>query len=94
MTNSAEASNGGPSVSPNVGLVLAAGAGSRMGQPKALVRAADGTPWLEQSISLLQSAGCDPVVVVLGAEADAAATLIPDDSRVITVVSADRKSVV
>ena len=44
-------------------------------------------PWLERAITLLQGGGCDPVVVVLGADADAAAHLVPNDPRVVSVVS-------
>ncbi|MET9272905.1 NTP transferase domain-containing protein [Kribbella sp. NPDC003557] len=49
------------------GLVLAAGAGRRMGTPKALVRDADGTAWVVRAARLLAEAGCAPVVVVVGA---------------------------
>lgn len=58
------------------GVLLAAGAGRRMGRPKALVRDADGTSWLTRSVGVLVEAGCDSVVVVLGAEAEAAAALL------------------
>lgn len=51
------------------GLLLAAGAGSRMGTPKALVREPDGTSWLVRSVAVLQAGGCDAVTVVLGAAA-------------------------
>jgi CTP:molybdopterin cytidylyltransferase MocA len=49
------------------GIVLAAGEGSRMGRPKALLRTPAGRPWLEIATTLLRLAGCDPVLVVLGA---------------------------
>jgi CTP:molybdopterin cytidylyltransferase MocA len=52
-----------------VGVLLAAGAGRRAGGPKALRVDADGTSWLERSISVLRDGGCDAVVVVLGCEA-------------------------
>lgn len=52
------------------GLLLAAGAGRRMGQPKALVRDADGTSWLLRSVQVLEQGGCDRVLVVLGAAVD------------------------
>ncbi|MEU8222845.1 nucleotidyltransferase family protein [Kribbella sp. NPDC048915] len=52
------------------GLVLAAGAGRRMGRPKALVRDADGTAWVVRAARLLTESGCSPVVVVVGAAAD------------------------
>ncbi|WP_350277178.1 nucleotidyltransferase family protein [Kribbella sp. HUAS MG21] len=51
------------------GLVLAAGAGRRMGRPKALVRDPDGIPWVVGTSRLLAESGCSPVVVVIGAAA-------------------------
>ncbi|HYJ68448.1 MAG TPA: nucleotidyltransferase family protein [Nocardioidaceae bacterium] len=69
-----------------VGLLLAAGAGRRMGRPKALVRDADGTSWLLRSIDVLRVGGCADVTVVLGAEAAAARELLGDAS--VTVVEA------
>ena len=57
------------------GLLLAAGAGTRFGAPKALARDADGTSWLLRSVAALRP--CAEVVVVLGAEAEAAAALLP-----------------
>ena len=65
------------------GLLLAAGAGSRMGRPKALVRDPDGTSWLQRSVEVLRDAGCDEVVVVLGARADEARELVPPGARVL-----------
>lgn len=61
------------------GLLLAAGAGRRMGGPKALV---DG--WLTRAVDSL--ADCDQVVVVLGAAADEASRLLA--SRDVTIVVA------
>jgi len=52
------------------GLVLAAGAGRRMGAPKALVRGADDTPWVVRVVRTLAAAGTEPVVVVVGAASD------------------------
>ncbi|MCX4098852.1 nucleotidyltransferase family protein [Nocardia sp. alder85J] len=46
------------------GIVLAAGAGTRYGRPKAL--AADGD-WLRSAVAALRGGGCAEVVVVLGA---------------------------
>ncbi|MBO3103447.1 nucleotidyltransferase family protein [Cellulomonas fengjieae] len=66
------------------GLVLAAGAGTRHGGPKALV-----STWLADAVDLLLDGGCAHVVVVLGAAADEARPLVPDDERVTAVV-ADR----
>lgn len=51
------------------GLLLAAGAGRRMGGPKALL-ILDGERLVERGIRLLREGGCDPVLVVLGAQAD------------------------
>ncbi|HET7325710.1 MAG TPA: NTP transferase domain-containing protein [Nocardioidaceae bacterium] len=53
------------------GLVLAAGAGRRMGVPKALLRDQHGTAWVVRAAATLRAAGCDPVTVVVGAAADA-----------------------
>lgn len=50
------------------GLLLAAGAGRRYGMPKALVTV-DGRLLVERGLATLREAGCDPVVVVLGAAA-------------------------
>lgn len=58
------------------GLLLAAGAGRRMGTPKALVRDPDGTSWLRRSAQVLLDGGCRPVLVVLGAGADEARSLL------------------
>jgi molybdenum cofactor cytidylyltransferase len=67
----------GPHARPPIaGLVLAAGAGSRYGSPKALVRGADGVPWLVRAAETLERAGCFPVIVVLGAGAGEAEALL------------------
>ncbi|WP_408896449.1 NTP transferase domain-containing protein [Nocardioides sp. R1-1] len=71
------------------GLLLAAGAGTRMGMPKALVRDEDGTPWLTRSVQVLRRGGCSDVVVVLGAGADEAEPLLTGLAGVTTVRSAD-----
>ncbi|MBO0920333.1 nucleotidyltransferase family protein [Cellulomonas sp. zg-ZUI222] len=59
-----------------LGLVLAAGAGTRMGRPKALC-ATDGVPWLHRAADALRGGGCAGVRVVLGAGADEARALVP-----------------
>ncbi|PVW05336.1 hypothetical protein DEA06_06200 [Microbacterium sp. Gd 4-13] len=69
------------------GIVLAAGAGTRFGGPKSLARTAGGESWTVRAVDALRDGGCDEVVVVLGAGADAAADLVPDGTRV--VVAAD-----
>lgn len=58
-----------------LGLLLAAGAGRRMGQPKALVYDGDAS-WLLRSVDVLLDGGCDQVRVVLGAAYDEAAALL------------------
>jgi CTP:molybdopterin cytidylyltransferase MocA len=50
------------------GLLLAAGAGIRMGMPKALVTDERGL-WLVRGLGLLREGGCRRVTVVLGAAA-------------------------
>ncbi|WP_024801900.1 NTP transferase domain-containing protein [Nocardia sp. BMG51109] len=49
---------------PWAGIVLAAGAGTRYGRPKAL---AEGGAWLRGAVGALRDGGCDRVFVVLGA---------------------------
>lgn len=67
-----------------VGLLLAAGAGRRMGRPKARVVGAGDEPWVGSASRVLRDGGCDPVVVVVGAEAEAVRTLLRDaDVRVV-----------
>ena len=70
------------------GLLLAAGAGSRMGRPKALVHDADGASWLQHAVEVLRDGGCDGVTVVLGAGADEAVRLL-DGLGVDVVVAHD-----
>jgi CTP:molybdopterin cytidylyltransferase MocA len=48
------------------GLLLAAGAGSRLGRPKALVEIG-GRRLVDRGVAVLREGGCEPVVVVLGA---------------------------
>lgn len=48
------------------GLVLAAGAGSRLGTPKALL-VVDGRRLVDAAVDVLRLGGCEPVVVVSGA---------------------------
>ncbi len=69
------------------GLLLAAGAGRRMGGPKALLRHPDGTSWVARAAETLRGGGCDPVLVVLGAAQAQVRRLLPGDVRV--VVAAD-----
>ena len=68
------------------GLLLAAGAGRRMGTPKALVDDGAG-PWLVRGVSPLRDGGCSRVTVVLGADAERARSIVEDVD--VTVVVAD-----
>jgi CTP:molybdopterin cytidylyltransferase MocA len=65
------------------GIVLAAGAGSRAGGAKALRRDATGIPWLARAVTTLRAGGCATVLVVLGAESEAARELLPPDADVV-----------
>lgn len=69
------------------GLLLAAGAGRRMGSPKALVHDPDGTSWLRRSVRALTDGGCTRVVVVLGAGSAEARVLL--DGLPVEIVVAD-----
>lgn len=62
-------------------MLLAAGAGRRMGTPKALV-----ADWLIRGVDVLTAAGCSPVVVVLGAALEQARALLR--GRSVTVAAA------
>ena len=70
------------------GLVLAAGAGSRMGMPKALKFDTDGTSWLRRAVEVVRAGGCDEVYVVLGAAVDDARGLL-DGAGVEVVIAPD-----
>ena len=59
-----------------------------MGMPKALV-VRDGVPWVARASRLLLDAGCDRVVVVLGASAAEASLLVPTDDTISTIVNDD-----
>ena len=60
------------------GLLLAGGAGRRLGIPKALLRDASGAPYLGRTIGALFDGGCVTVTVVLGAAASQALDLLAD----------------
>lgn len=74
-----------PGASGVTGIVLAAGAGTRAGGPKALLRMPDGTPWLELACAFLRDSGCDRVVAVLGAQSRIARPLVPNWAEVVVV---------
>ncbi len=60
------------------GLLLAAGAGRRMGRPKALVEG-----WLADAVGVLERGGCAGCTVVLGAAHDEARALVPSGAGVV-----------
>jgi CTP:molybdopterin cytidylyltransferase MocA len=70
------------------GLLLAAGAGRRMGLPKALVSDDRGS-WLVRGVTTLSEGGCRRVTVVLGAEAERAAELLEGVAQPHRVVVAE-----
>jgi molybdenum cofactor cytidylyltransferase len=71
--------NSGPAQAPLVvGVLLAAGAGTRYGKPKVLVEG-----WLTAAVTALRDGGCDRVVLVLGAAA------VPAPSGVVAVTASD-----
>ena len=70
-----------------IGILLAAGAGIRMGRPKALVADADGTPWVVAAARALGTGGCSHTVVVVGAAGDQAGDLLRGLD--VTIVEAD-----
>ncbi len=65
------------------GLLLAAGAGRRMGAPKGLLRDPDGTAWVARSATALLDGGCSPVHVVVGAQHAQVAQLVPPECRIV-----------
>ena len=71
-----------------IGLLLAAGAGRRMGMPKALIKDPDGVPWVVGAARVLLEGGCDGVVVVIGA-AEAEVRALLKDEPVTVVLASD-----
>ncbi len=76
------------------GLLLAAGAGQRMGRPKALMRHADGRSWVATAVRVLVDGGCSGVLVVIGAqgeevEAELATVTPPPAARIDAVRAHD-----
>jgi CTP:molybdopterin cytidylyltransferase MocA len=60
-----------------------------MGRPKALIHDEDSGSWLRRATNDLVTAGCSPVVVVLGAAHEAASALLPEGPAVEVVVAED-----
>lgn len=65
-------------------VVLAAGEGTRFGGPKALV-SLDGDLLVDRAVRLAHAAECSPVIVVLGAAADAVVRAAHLDDAVVLV---------
>jgi molybdenum cofactor cytidylyltransferase len=63
-------------------VILAAGASTRLGRPKQLV-AIKGEPLLVRTVRLAREAGCDPVVVVTGFDAQRMRDALADSPVVI-----------
>lgn len=73
-----------PDLVPTVaGILLAAGAGTRMGTPKGLLRTPDGTPWVSRAIAALAAGGCAPIFAVTGAEAGQVQALVPSLAEIV-----------
>jgi molybdopterin synthase catalytic subunit len=67
------------------GILLAAGAGTRMGSPKGLLRMPDGTPWVTQAVAALATGGCAPIFAVTGARAEQVQALVPALAEIVVV---------
>lgn len=64
------------------GIVLAAGAGLRLGVPKGLLRTSCGQPVVARLCDQLTAAGLSEIVVVTGAAAEAVAAGVPAGARI------------
>ncbi len=75
------------------GVLLAGGAGRRMGGPKALLRDAHGVPYVDRAVGVLLDGGCARVTVVTGAAASDVLGLLQEagwaDDDAVSVVVAD-----
>lgn len=69
-------------------VILAAGASTRMGSPKALLQAPDGRPFAARIVRSLLSAGLERIVVVTGAAHDAIVASIDQDGPPVRPVFA------
>jgi CTP:molybdopterin cytidylyltransferase MocA len=66
-----------------VGLLLAAGSGSRLGRPKALVTDPAGVTWMASAVAALLGGGCGGVYVVIGAAADEVRLHLPSEATAV-----------
>lgn len=71
------------------GIILAAGSSTRMGRPKALLPLGDST-FLADLVKTF-SACCDPVIVVLGGDAEAVRTALPKAPPVVAAYNPDHQ---
>lgn len=62
------------------GLLLAAGASRRLGEPKQLLAGDDGRPAVTRMVRALHDAGCESVFVVVGAAREAVAAALADET--------------
>ena len=69
------------------GLLLAAGSGSRMGSPKALVLGVNGRPWVVDAARVLIAGGCNRVYVTVGAQGRAVRQALRAES--VSVIDVD-----
>ncbi len=69
-----------PTPSGVAGVLLAAGASRRLGEPKQLLQDHSGTTAVVRMARALREAGCDLVVVVLGAEAARVRSALVDET--------------
>jgi molybdenum cofactor cytidylyltransferase len=68
-------------------IILAAGASSRMGRPKALLPIdVDGTTFLERLVKTLREAGVDDVIVVVGHDANRVREVVDDAGLAVRTV--------
>jgi CTP:molybdopterin cytidylyltransferase MocA len=63
-----------------LGVLLAAGPGTRLGMPAALMLHPDGTPWLTRSVDIMREAGCTQIAVVIGASAPEVTALLTNST--------------
>lgn len=64
------------------GLLLAAGSGSRLGGPKALLTDEAGQPFVAMALEALADGGCAPLHVIVGAAADDVRAHLPAHAQV------------
>jgi len=69
-------------------IILAAGSSSRMGQPKQLLEFR-GESMMHRAVRIALSTGVEPVIVVLGAEADRVKEAVPQRAAVNVVYNED-----